>query len=1008
MFVSGEAGIGKSRSAVEFSKQCENLGIRVLHAKCVEEKKLIPYSAWIELIDRVSEQLSATQFFKITGNYTNQIIRLLPNLELGRKKRRGDNQSPTLPERGRRPFYNSVTQFFLRLCKEKPTVIFIDDLQWADSASLEFLQFFHMRNRGHPILVVTLYQESDRLRNLVDQLSESCVSIPLGRLQRSDVDEFVSTEFANPSKRLQQLIFSKTGGNPLFIQELISSLKEENIVVINQSGQSELKSGLRIRVPKNIREVIAARLNRLDHETIEILSIASVLGMESDMTALEKISGFPKEKLLETIRSAPNFAVLEDNGVIRFTEELVRDELYGKLESEKRIEYHESAAAFLEQRYQDSKTSSIANQLAFHFIESGNPEKAVKYCVLAGREAALIYAHEEARTYLSLALHELKKFDQASEDQNLLKGEILDQMGDQMELQGAIDESLQYRLQATEMLRNLAQGKIRAGDNYRKIGLVYNMLKLDLKSAMEYYGKAVEILEAEGPNPYLGYAYGDVALTHLWAGDTCAAIEAFDKALSVAKSLGVTGLQTLTMAEYAATLPANEWEKAKDLLTKSVQSARDLDFEEVAYSKYYAALLHAIMEGASAKSLRMFLDGIAFCEKVDMLWPLFIHKIELALEVYLPLGEIRKARQIAVELYTISQNLAGRSAILDLASKMALGRVLFVANDIESSEKMLAEVASKVTDFGSLQLLATARLDLASLYLEKKDYEQAAKYLNETYRILKKRGLTIESARYYVVMLSTMLELEARRKATDNERVENLMMELRETVKKINADWAYAYESYAEGLVHNIHGKLDFSERSFEASLTIWKKLGWRLEAAKTLLELANLQQLQKNFKESESSLEQALEISKQAGAERYERIIEQRLQRVREYARISRSWDSLLSDLSTRAAFERLLEHFFEDRYVKQMALDNCGWKTLNDLAKICKLPRSSFYTSGSRGGEVFKELVKSGLVETRVYAGERGRGGNVLKMRAAYDKSREIQDYMNLLSEELRQTNK
>jgi tetratricopeptide (TPR) repeat protein len=1015
VFVSGEGGIGKSRLAEELRERCTHSGVKSLNTVCYEDSRLVPYSPWIDLIEQVSHKVSATQFLRLTGNYANQIIRILPKLDIDQNsttKRRPKVDSlstTTMTERGRIIFYSAIAHFFLRL-SETPTILFFDDFHLADSASLDLLQFVQRRARDNPLMIVCLYQESERLGSLADllqkQSSDSCEMIHLDKLTEPDVDELIDAKFGNASRRVKKLIFTKTGGNPLFIQELVNSLIEDNALTTNQSGLADLRYGSEIKVPRTVRETISVRLDRLDPETRNVLCIASVLGREFSFESLCEVADVSQEKLNEALKlaSAANLASTESkdgNLIVRFSEEWVRDELYTRLDAAKRLEYHERAAVLLE-RKSDSKLPPVANQLALHFIESGNSKKAVEYCLISGERASLLYAHEEARAYYSLALEQVSKTDTKDEAGDLQKGKLLARIGDQTELLGLLDESLEHREKAVDLLKNVHSGRQVAAETYRKIGLVYHMLKLDKTRAMEYYANAVKILEGESSLLYLGYTHGDIGLAHLWSGEADLAKKEFDKALSIAKSVDAVSLEALTLSEYSAALPPSEWSKARGYLDRSLELVRKgIDFEESAYCYYYSAILHAIMDGASKESLQFFLDGLAYCEKVDVPWPTFIHKVELALEVYLPTGELKKARKIAEELYAISGMFGGRYLILDLAGKMTLGRILLALGEIEKSEALLTEVASKARDFGSLQLIVPTRTDLASIYVEKGERGKASVYLNEAYNALKKRGLMVESAKYFVDLLSKMIEIEL--ESTKNgERLNELVDELHKAVKSIDTEWARAYEFRADGMVlASSPQSLESAVQSFSKSIAIWRKIAWPLELGKTLFQLARARKLSKDFESSEDALSQALEIFEQHGALLDLRKTQLELANIRELSRLSRVLNNAFPRESTRDVFELMVRQFFEDNSIAKLSIDNSGWRTLNELSRLCKLPRSSFYTSASRGGEVFKELVKSGLVETRVYPGERGRGGNVLKMRVAFDKNKEIRDYVGLISD-------
>ncbi len=293
VLISGEPGIGKTRLCLEAKKFAQSKNFRWLSAKCTREEDLAPYSPWIQLLREFAGQASIQLFYKVSGPYLNEIVRLIPELaENGSSQAASQTLVPPAEEATQRrlQFFHSLSQFFVRLSNETPLVLLFDDLQWADPATIQLLRFFRATalNKA-PILILAPYRdyevslgENPSVESMIKELESDrrYLRIRLQRFDDANVGELLATLSGDQkiTDEFKQLIYSRTGGNPFFIEEVMRSLVERGDVFRNEKGLWDRKPIQEILIPQSVQGLIKQRIDRLDRGTREILKVASVMG----------------------------------------------------------------------------------------------------------------------------------------------------------------------------------------------------------------------------------------------------------------------------------------------------------------------------------------------------------------------------------------------------------------------------------------------------------------------------------------------------------------------------------------------------------------------------------------------------------------------------------------------------------------------------------------------------------------------------------------------------------
>ena len=262
VLISGEAGIGKTALADALCRDAVDSGAHVLIGHCYDRTETPPHGPWVEIARRPQTLPDAANAPPV------------PRLD-------GASSQADL--------FAQVRDFLVALTAQRPLVLVLEDLHWADSASLDLLRFVARGIDEVPLLLVATYraEEIDRrhpLAALVPLLVREAPTERLGLrpLDTAGAQELVRArhDLAEPAvQRLSAYLIERTEGNPLFLTELLRSLEEERLIERTAKG-AFAQAIAQTPVPLLLRQIVDDRLSRLSDETAALLTIAAVAGQE--------------------------------------------------------------------------------------------------------------------------------------------------------------------------------------------------------------------------------------------------------------------------------------------------------------------------------------------------------------------------------------------------------------------------------------------------------------------------------------------------------------------------------------------------------------------------------------------------------------------------------------------------------------------------------------------------------------------------------------------------------
>ena len=868
VFLYGEAGIGKTRLARELGAYARSRGMQVLSGRCPALFRMDgvpPYILWEEVVKDYLEVCTPEQLFRVIGSYPIEVSKLVP--ELKQKLRTFPQSFPLSPEHSRDRLFEAVSQFITNISREAPLLVILDDLQWTDKSSLLLLHYLARGVYKESLLLLGAYRDTyvDKKHPLSPVLKELnrerlLQSLPLKRMSFDDVSEMIKRilEQDEVPREFCQLVFEKTRGNPFFVEEVIKSLKEEE-VIYRKEKKWEIKEVSRIEFPETVKDVIKARIDRLDDECQHVLTMASFVGKDFTFEALCGVTGFKEDKLLELMGKMLRTGlikarVIRGEDVCSFTDIIVRDVVHEEVNPLERRRLHNVVGQALEKVYAE-KIDGHLGELALHFLEGGDKDKALDYFLKAGEKAAKVYANSEAASYFQSALELLEE----REGELRERGRVLEKLGDIKSIVGEYDVCIEYWNKVLLLWRQLREAE-KASRLHRKMANILWTAIGDTEKAKEHQNNALRILETEPESVESASLYADMARLLWHTGDIDKALPWAKKALELAKKLNAFEVIAEAYTNLAMVFGSTgDRKKALECLERALKIAIDNGYMEIAL-RIYNNLANELAEKENERSLRCWEEGFELAKKVGHIG--FISWMGAALSgSYIGSGNMNKALLLAEQSVVLDRK-TGNLSTLSL-STAGLGFACQVLGEWDKSEQYYKEALSVSKKLNRFQAIARSSAYLGWLHFDKGEYAKAREFYESAMEVCEKAG-----AKSYIMYFSqwvawTYIELG------EIEKAKNLIDKLHKFAIEVKDKGLIANADVLRAMLFRGQKKWKESVEHFEKSLGEFEALDARrwnvyLFAKMVLYEYARvyLERDQKGDREKAFDLlNQALEI---------------------------------------------------------------------------------------------------------------------------------------------------
>lgn len=526
--VGGEAGMGKTRLVGALAASAKRLGCVVLSGACSEAELSLPYLPFLEAIGNYLATADVGALQSRLGSAAEELAQLFP--QMGRPAAQGGDAS-----QAKLRLFESILMLLRDAAGARVLLLILEDLQWADPATRELLDYSTRRLRSTNVLVIATYRsdEMHRKHALLPTIqgwrrNGQVEHIQLGQLDPSQVGEMVCAIFdeASITEEFRDFLYERSEGNPFVLEELLRDALDRGDIYRTETGWDR-KGVAEIKLPQTVRDAILQRLERLERAEVAVLSAASVIGRSFDVATLAAVAEVLEATAISALEASVAAQLLEEEDKAlaryRFRHALTREAIYEDLIVPRRQQLHGRVADVLAAR-SDHFPVDVAN----HMLMAGRYDEAVAMCVAAADEAVERYAYRDAAELLEHAAAHVD--DRVERARMLLRAadcywNNTESANARRLLEAGIAELDGAGLHAEAVKHRLLLGRC-----------YWELMRSDL--AREQYEMVRAAFEPEGPSESLALAYMRLAGLASWDGDHATGLDLAQRAVDTAEKAG--------------------------------------------------------------------------------------------------------------------------------------------------------------------------------------------------------------------------------------------------------------------------------------------------------------------------------------------------------------------------------------------------------------------------------------------------------------------------------------
>lgn len=732
--IQGEAGIGKTRLATEFLGRAVGAGADILQGRAFETGGRIPYQPLVDELRPRLERENAPDNL-LDDIWLAELSRLLPEL---RERYPDLPPLPTDEVTARTRLYEAVARLGQALAQRAPLVLFVDDVQWADAASLDVLRYASRRWTESGTTVMLLLCLRSEALAAVPSVGEwlaglerdvSLTRFDLGPLNFQDTRHYVRAlgnghSGAEPEDATRpeledfaHWLFKETGGQPFFMIEMLRVLLDRGIVVPREReqggwaldprfGETE-PARLRGLLPPGVRQVISARLARLTSTARTLLTAGAILGPGFTFEQVGRVADVSENAALQAIDEVLRAHLVReaggnDGGVARyfFSHDKIRDAVYAETGVAWRRVFHRRALKAL--------STASAAELAHHALSAGLERTAVDYSLRAGEDAMRVLAARDAIVHFerAMTIAERNGWSELLTDARSWPGRAFANIAQWADAKRDLEAALEA---------------LGAGETGRRAKLLVTLSEacwwlLDIPEVRRYATEAATLGEQLGQIDLEIAARGWLAGADGADGDPGSGIAQFERVVARADHFGVSLPAHHLMLHSLALYWTGRLEDSIERSRVAVEAARGANDASVTMYTLPQHGLSLAARGRYDEALPVFAEARRFGQeyRIDTL---LARSIALSTGFHLDLFDFEGAEALSHE----ARELALKSNFSPSASSAGIDLLLNFARrgDVARAERLVDEVAGVVEAAAGFHgwlwrlRLAEARAELA-------------------------------------------------------------------------------------------------------------------------------------------------------------------------------------------------------------------------------------------------------------------------------------------------------
>jgi predicted ATPase/pimeloyl-ACP methyl ester carboxylesterase len=632
VLVEGESGIGKSRLVEEVTHFAQSRDVKILSGKCYEAEQTMPYQLMIHLVVQILDDWPPEQLHHLAPAYFAELARLVPEI---------NNLFPDLPppsdlkEAQQSQFFRALAHLFRALATETGLMIVVDDIQWADRISQQFLNYLILHPEADPLLLVANYRSeevaTDRdLSSLVQRWQrESRVShMHLDRFTADDANALVE-EYLQGSPQAATLgpwLYEETDGHPFFLVSILQSMAEQGLLGKTngdvQAFEAEISTERRLDVmlPDALRQSVNSRLQHLPKNMKQSIELAAVCGRRFDFQMLQAITKYDQDELLEILEelvARQLWREVDSGRFFDFSHDKIREVVYHDLSNIKRVVLHRQVAEAIERQSSGRRVGLLAEQ-----YEKGEVwDRAVTYLVQAADKATRLFAMGEAIDFYDRAIKILQETPDLVDQDTRLR--LYERRGEARTMAGQLAEGI---ADLEEVLRAIRQADNQAWERTLLVELGQACRKADrLEQALQYLTEALALARKEGDDRSVADILYHLGTTSFSAGDYHESATYHQEAVDICTRLGFDDLVAVQAfhGRGESYFTTGDSTAAIEYYEKSLQLARriqDKSFESENLQMMGFACFGMAGIADYERGLNVFIQSLAISQKLGLDW----------------------------------------------------------------------------------------------------------------------------------------------------------------------------------------------------------------------------------------------------------------------------------------------------------------------------------------------------------------------------------------------------
>jgi adenylate cyclase len=747
--ISGELGIGKSRLILELTKKSLAKEFNILSSNCSSWEESKPYAPLREIFTKIFEIKYDDNLKEIEKKMENKIKEIDPSLlfassyfsRLLSSKIKSFEEIMEQSKEESNLFIRVVKKLLFSFSSQRPLLVIIEDVQWIDDASAEFLIQSSKEVKEYPILLIYSFRKSLKKKESIAGAKRIRL-VPLKNTESDKLIRFIIKE-NSIYKLMKDKIITTANGNPLFIEEIVRGIEERRLSADKDRLGNYPESFTDFQIPDTVQSIARARIDVLPVGLKEILYQASVLGKYIEMNLLQKITNLKFKVLWETLKKLEKDEFIEKveagpqtqtQQYYAFTHSLVQEIAYNSLLFKTRRNLHAKIGSVMEEMYL-SKIDAKVEELAYHFKNSNDKVKAVFYLNKAGDKAQSLYAFSNAINYY---LDNIKILESTE-----LEGKQLVQLSETYNKLAFSQSILGARKEAKENLNKALECCRKTKDKDNESLIIISMGNLygdtgQWDKAIEYLQNSLLITKKLNNLKRKARIIKGIGLACLFKGDTSTGYSYLKESINICKEIKALDVYAMALNNIGIYYDMlGKWEKAIEAYKESLSIAKKNNniiiisniMNNIGFA--YSSL------GESKQAIYYLKESVKIADKIGDIYNKGINYIHLG-EEYLKKDEFEEVKYYIFQAEKIFEELEDKLGLADIyILKAKLFKKLKIWKDSEMFFKKAIKTYSK---FGDKINEGESYYEWGDISILKKDADLARKRLTKSKKILSSIG----------------------------------------------------------------------------------------------------------------------------------------------------------------------------------------------------------------------------------------------------------------------------